>query len=208
MFKRIKKIKKLAMTISMVFAAVKAVESYGKKVQDKNKQKQVVENSRILQAKKLREKFNLVNVGDLTDDGHGGSNESEILELFGEPDVITDSKIQDIDVKVYTWRRNMIILTIQLTSDHVISKNITGFRWGERPEKLTLEVFDNLETNSSYSSIIGLIDEPDGYNESRINDHSLITATWRTGLNGRRGANAILLFRDDQLIDKSQVHLA
>lgn len=207
MFKGIKKIKNFVVTASTVIAAVKAIESYGKKIQDKKSQKEVVENSRILQAKALREKFNQIMVGDLTDEGNGGSSKSEVVELLGEPDMTTDSTIQDTEVEVDTWRRNMIVVTVQFELDHVVSKNISGFRWSQRPAKLTLEVFNNLETGSSMSEIIELIDEPDGCNESKINNRSLVTATWRTGLSGERGANAILLFRDGKLVDKSQAHL-
>lgn len=207
MFKGIKKIKNFVVTASTVIAAVKAIESYGKKIQDKKSQKEVVENSRILQAKALREKFNQIMVGDLTDEGNGGSSKSEVVELLGEPDMTTDSTIQDTEVEVDTWRRNMIVVTVQFELDHVVSKNISGFRWSQRPAKLTLEVFNNLETGSSMSEIIELLGEPDGCNESKINNRSLVTATWRTGLSGKRGANAILLFRDGKLVDKSQAHL-
>ena len=207
MFKRIKKIKKFAMAASMAIMAVKAVESYGKKVQDKKSQKEVVENSRILQAKALREKFDKIMVGDLTDEGNGGSSKPQVVELLGEPDMTTDSTIQDTEVEVDTWRRNLMVITVQFSLGRVVSKNITGFKWGQRPAKLTLEVFNNLETGSSYPAIVELIGEPDGYNESKINNRSLVTATWRTGLTGGRGANAILLFRDGRLVDKSQAHL-
>lgn len=207
MFKRIKKIKKYAMAASMAIAAIKAVETYGKKVQDKKSQKEVVENSRIIQAKALREKFDQIAIGDLTNDGIGGSNKKEVVELLGEPDMTTDSKIQDVDVEVDTWRRNMVVVTVQFEQERAVSKNITGFKWGQRPAKLTLEVFNNLETGSSYDEIIELIGKPDGFNESKINDRTHVTAIWRTGLSGSRGANAILMFRDSKLTDKSQAHL-
>ncbi|MBD5429132.1 DUF3862 domain-containing protein [Lactobacillus sp.] len=207
MFKRIKEIKNLAVATATVIAAIKAVESYGKKVQDKKSKKEVIENSRVLQAKTLREKFDKILVGDLTNEGDGGSSKLDVVELLGEPAVTTDSQIKDVQVEVDTWRRNMIVVTVQLSGEKVVSKNITGFKWGKRPEKLTLEVFNNLETGSSYEEIIELIGEPDGYNESKINSNSLVTATWRTGLTGGRGANTILLFRAGKLVDKSEAHL-
>lgn len=207
MFKRIKKIKKIAQAATMLIVAAKGIETYGKRQQEKAAQKTVVENSRILQAKALREKFNQIKVGDLSDRGSGGSSKGEVIELLDQPNNTTDATIQDVAVEVDTWRRNEIVITVQFDDNLAVSKNVSGFKWGKRVSKLTLEVFNNLETGSTYEEIVELIGEPDGYNESKINGVVHVTATWRTGLSGERGANAILMFRDGKLTSKSQAHL-
>lgn len=207
MFKRINKIKKIAKAATMTIAAVKLIETYGAHVQNKAAKKEVLNNSKLIQAKAVREKFDQIVIGDLTNNGAGGSSKDEVIALLGEPDMITDSTIQDIDVEVATWRRNLVVVTVQFEEERAISKNITGFKWLDRPKKLTLEVFNNLETGSSYADIIDLIGEPDGVNESKINDCNHITAIWRTGLSGERGASAVFIFKDGKLVNKSQAHL-
>lgn len=207
MFKRIKKIKKFAQAATMLIVAAKGIEAYGKRQQEKAAQKVVVENSRILQAKALREKFDQVKVGDLSNHGEGGSNKDEVISLLGEPNNTTDAAIQDVAVEVATWRRNEIVITVQFDDELVVSKNVSGFKWGQRVAKLTLEVFNNLETGSTYDEVVDLIGQPDGFSESKINGVIHTTATWRTGLTGNRGANAILMFRDGKLTNKSQAHL-
>lgn len=208
MFKRIKKIRKYAKIASTAISVVKMIESYGDKVQDKESQQEVAENSRILHAKALREKFDKIIIGDLSNEGNGGSSKSEVIELLGEPDMTTNSTIQSTEVEVNTWKSDMVVITVQFELDHAISKNITGFRWGQRPAKLTLESFNDLKIDSSYSAVVELIGAPDGYSESKINGNSYVTANWRTGLAGKRGANAILMFRNGHLTNKSQAHLS
>lgn len=164
-------------------------------------------NKVISKDTKLRNKFDDIKVGDLMNSGNGGSTLDEVKKSLGEPNSTSTTDLQGVSVKTDTWTKNDVTVMVQFEDDKVVSKDITGFKFGKRDEKLTLAVFNQIQTGASYDEIVKNYGEPDSLNEMVINGETMITAVWLTGIKGGLGANVTLQFTNNQLTSKTQTEL-
>lgn len=165
-------------------------------------------NEVISQNKELREKFDQIKVGNFLSQGEGGSTTDEVKQLLGNPTSTTTTSSNGVKVKQLTWTKGAVTVAIQtLDSNKVISKEITGFKFGKRDEKLTLGEFDNIADGSTYQSIVDKYGEPDGLHEANVAGTKITNAVWLTGIKGDDGANATLSFENDKLSSKTQTKL-
>ena len=165
-------------------------------------------NEVISQNKELREKFDQIKVGNFLSQGEGGSTIDEVKQLLGSPTSTTTTSSNGVKLKQLTWTKGAVTVAIQtLKSDKVVSKEITGFKWGKRDEKLTLGDFNNIADGSTYQSLVDKYGEPDGLHEANVAGTKITNAVWLTGIKGDDGANATLSFENDKLTSKTQTKL-
>lgn len=162
----------------------------------------------ISQNKELRNKFDQIKVGNFLSGGEGGSTIEEVKQMLGDPTSTTTTSSNGVEVKQLTWTKGAVTVAIQtLKSDKVVSKEITGFKWGKRDEKLTLGDFNNIADGSTYQSLVDKYGEPDGLHEANVAGTKITNAVWLTGIKGDDGANATLSFENDKLTSKTQTKL-
>lgn len=165
-------------------------------------------NEVISQNKELREKFDQIKVGNFLSQGEGGSTTDEVKQLLGNPTSSTTTSSNGVKVKQLTWTKGAVTVAIQtLDSNKVVSKEITGFKWGKRDEKITLGEFNNIADGSTYQDIVNKYGEPDGLHEANVTGTKITNAVWLTGIKGDDGASATLSFENDKLTTKSQTKL-
>jgi hypothetical protein len=155
----------------------------------------------------LRNKFDAIKVGDLMNSGNGGSTFDEVKSSLGSPNSTSTTDLQGVSVKNDTWSKNGVTILIQFENDKVVSKDITGFKFEKRDEKLTLAEFDQIQNGVSYDEMVSKFGEPDSLSEMVINGETTLTAIWLTGVKGGLGANVTLQFTNGQLMSKMQSEL-
>lgn len=155
----------------------------------------------------LRNKFDAIKVGDLMNSGNGGSTFDEVKSSLGSPNSTSTTDLQGVSVKTDTWSKNGVTILIQFENDKVVSKDITGFKFEKRDEKLTLAEFDQIQNGVSYDEMVSKFGEPDSLSEMVINGETTLTAIWLTGVKGGLGANVTLQFTNGQLMSKMQSEL-
>lgn len=180
----------------------------GSKSDSAKTSQQKKKNEVISQNKELREKFDQIKVGNFLSQGDGGSTIDEVKQLLGSPTSTTTTSSNGVKLKQLTWTKGAVTAAIQtLDSNKVVSKEITGFKFGKRDEKLTLGEFDNIADGSTYQSIVDKYGEPDGLHEANVAGTKITNAVWLTGIKGDDGANATLSFENDKLSSKTQTKL-
>lgn len=180
----------------------------GSKSDSAKTSQQKKKNEVISQNKELREKFDQIKVGNFLSQGDGGSTIDEVKQLLGSPTSTTTTSSNGVKLKQLTWTKGAVTVAIQtLDSNKVVSKEITGFKFGKRDEKLTLGEFDNIADGSTYQSIVDKYGEPDGLHEANVAGTKITNAVWLTGIKGDDGAKATLSFENDKLSSKTQTKL-
>lgn len=164
--------------------------------------------STISQNKDLRNKYDKIQVGELSNHGEGGYTVKQVEDLLGKPTSTSETTVTNYKVKDEIWNKGEVTITIQTESDKVVSKDITGFKWTGRPAKLTLAAYNSLQDGASYDDVVKQYGEPDSLNESLLLGKKTQTATWLTGVKGKSGANATLTFENGQLTSKVQSDLS
>lgn len=174
----------------------------------KTSQQSKKKNEVISQNKELRSKFDQIKVGNFLSQGDGGSTTDEVKQLLGNPTSTTSTSSNGVKVKQLTWTKGAVTVAIQtLDSNKVVSKEITGFKWGKRDEKLTLGEFNNIADGSTYQSLVDKYGEPDGLHEANVAGTKITNAVWLTGIKGDDGASATFSFDNDKLSSKTQTKL-
>lgn len=162
----------------------------------------------VSQDKNFRKKYDQIEVGELSNHGEGGFSVQQVEDLLGKPSASTESTLMNYKVKSETWTKGSVTITVEFESDKVVSKDITGFKWSGRPEKLNLSAYDNLQNGTSYDEIVKQYGEPDSLNESKMLGKETISAIWLTGVKGESGASVTLTFDNGQLTAKTQSNLS
>ncbi|QNQ83700.1 DUF3862 domain-containing protein [Lactobacillus sp. PV037] len=164
-------------------------------------------NEIISQNKELRQKFNKIKVGDLAQEGQGGSTLTNVEKLLGVPSSTSSSTTNGIKVKDETFVKGNVTIVIQTINNNVVSKDISGFKFSSRPTKITLATFNKVKDGSSYETIVKQFGEPDSLNESLIMGTKNLTGTWLTGVKGDATASATFVFNNNRLESKNQTDL-
>lgn len=157
--------------------------------------------------KAVRAVYDSVVVGDLMNNGEGGTTKDTVLNAYGNPASTSTTSINGMNVEQVTWIGNGnatgITVSIQFINNNATSKMISGFQFS-RDSKIGLTEFNNLTTGTSYNDVVNTLGEPDTTSESLISGSKSITANWITGIKGNVGANFVLQFTNDSLTSKSQ----
>lgn len=157
--------------------------------------------------KVVRSVYDSVVVGDLMNNGEGGTTKGTVINAYGNPASTSTTSLNGMNVEQVTWIGNGnatgITVSIQFINNNATSKMISGFQFS-RDSKIGLTEFNNLATGTSYADVVNTLGEPDTTSESLISDSKSVTANWITGIKGNVGANFVLQFTDDSLTSKSQ----
>lgn len=157
--------------------------------------------------KAVRAVYDSVVVGDLMNNGEGGTTKDTVLNAYGNPASTSTTSINGMNVEQVTWIGNGnatgITVSIQFINNNATSKMISGFQFS-RDSKIGLTEFNNLTTGTSYNDVVNTLGEPDTTSESLISGSKSVTANWITGIKGNVGANFVLQFTNDSLTSKSQ----
>lgn len=205
-------IKKTLLASTLVMVSLGLVACSNSKPSTENKTTSSVSSSKkqsssetISSNKEYRTKFDKIKVGELSQNGAGGSTLKEVEAMLGKPESTTSAKVATYKVKSETWNKDGVTIVAQTIDNKVVSKNITGFKWSvNRPEKLTLKAFNSLKDGESYTTITNKFGEPDSLNESLMLGKKNTVATWLTGV---KGTSAVLTFDNDKLTSKTQTDL-
>src|SRR5699024_9473052 len=157
--------------------------------------------------KAVRAVYDSVVVGDLMNNGEGGTTKDTVVNVYGNPASTSTTSINGMNVEQVTWIGNGnatgITVSIQFINNNATSKMISGFQFS-RDSKIGLTEFNNLTTGTSYNDVVNTLGEPDTTSESLISGSKSVTANWITGIKGNVGANFVLQFTNDSLTSKSQ----
>ena len=157
--------------------------------------------------KAVRAVYDSVVVGDLMNNGEGGTTKDTVVNAYGNPASTSTTSINGMNVEQVTWIGNGnatgITVSIQFINNNATSKMISGFQFS-RDSKIGLTEFNNLTTGTSYNDVVNTLGEPDTTSESLISGSKSVTANWITGIKGNVGANFVLQFTNDSLTSKSQ----
>lgn len=157
--------------------------------------------------KAVRSVYDSVVVGDLMNNGEGGTTKDIVINAYGNPASTSTTSLNGMNVEQVTWIGNGnatgITVSIQFINNSATSKMISGFQFS-RDSKIGLTEFNNLATGTSYADVVNTLGEPDTTSESLISGSKSVTANWITGIKGNVGANFVLQFTNDSLTSKSQ----
>ncbi|WP_369916841.1 DUF3862 domain-containing protein [Lactobacillus sp. ESL0228] len=146
-------------------------------------------------------------VGDIAQQGAGGTSIDEVTTLLGQPTSTSTAKVSGFKVKSYNWTKSDTSILVQFFHKKAITKTISGFKWDRTSKKLDLKAFNKVKDDSSYESLVKSFGEPDGLNENVIMGQTNVTAVYMTGIKGKEGANATFVFDNNKLTSKAQTDL-
>lgn len=155
----------------------------------------------------FRKNYDKIKVGDVAQQGNGGTSIDEVTALLGQPTSTSTTKVSGFKVKSYNWTKSDTSILVQFAHKRAITKTISGFKWDRTSKKLDLKAFNKVKDDSSYESLVKSFGEPDGLNENVIMGQINVTAVYMTGIKGKEGANATFVFDNNKLTSKAQTDL-
>lgn len=155
----------------------------------------------------FRKNYDKIKVGDVAQQGNGGTSIDEVTTLLGQPTSTSTTKVSGFKVKSYNWTKSDTSILVQFAHKKAITKTISGFKWDRTSKKLDLKAFNKVKDDSSYESLVKSFGEPDGLNENVIMGQINVTAVYMTGIKGKEGANATFVFDNNKLTSKAQTDL-
>ena len=155
----------------------------------------------------FRKNYDKIKVGDVAQQGNGGTSIDEVTALLGQPTSTSTTKVSGFKVKSYNWTKSDTSILVQFSHKRAITKTISGFKWDRTSKKLDLNAFNKVKDDSSYESLVKSFGEPDGLNENVIMGQTNVTAVYMTGIKGKEGANATFVFDNNKLTSKAQTDL-
>lgn len=155
----------------------------------------------------FRKNYDKIKVGDVAQQGNGGTSIDEVTALLGQPTSTSTTKVSGFKVKSYNWTKSDTSILVQFAHKRAITKTISGFKWDRTSKKLDLKAFNKVKDDSSYESLVKAFGEPDGLNENVIMGQTNVTAVYMTGIKGKEGANATFVFDNNKLTSKAQTDL-
>lgn len=156
----------------------------------------------------FRKSFDKFQVGDVMQQGNGGSTLKDVKNILGQPNSISSTEVKGFKVKSYSWSKYGTTIIVQFSHKKAITKTVSGFKWSRNSTKLTLKAFNSIKTGSSYSTLVKTYGEPDGLNENVVLGKKNVTAVYFTGIKAKSaGANASFTFADDKLVSKTETNL-
>lgn len=155
----------------------------------------------------FRKNYDKIKVGDVAQQGNGGTSIDGVTALLGQPTSTSTTKVSGFKVKSYNWTKSDTSILVQFAHKRAITKTISGFKWDRTSKKLDLKAFNKVKDDSSYESLVKSFGEPDGLNENVIMGQTNVTAVYMTGIKGKEGANATFVFDNNKLTSKAQTDL-
>ena len=207
-----KRRKNVLSVVAICLAALSLVgcsnsSSSNKSDNNKPKSNQKVKKTNT-QKTSFRKSFDKIQVGDVMQQGNGGSTLKDVKNILGQPNSISATEIKGFKVKSYSWTKYGTTIMVQFSHKKAITKTVSGFKWTRHSTKLKLKAFNSIKTGSSYKALVNSYGEPDGLNENVVLGKKNVTAVYFTGIKAKSaGANASFTFADDKLVSKTETNL-
>lgn len=156
----------------------------------------------------IRLKFNTIHLANAASEFKGGTSLEELKNLYGEPKSQEDIPAGDVTVNSYSWEVNGVTINAQLFDNSAIGKAISNFSF-IRKETITKKMYDSINKDSSYESVVALLGEPDDYSQSSSSEKEELRAIWGSGIKSKtKGATITLVFENGKLSDKKSSGLS
>lgn len=161
----------------------------------------------------LKDNFNKIALGDILNNGDGGSSLEEVKGIFGEPDSTSETNLEGQTAKMMTWGSPkggdiMSSVVVSFSNDKVVSKAVTGLKV-KKHDKVTLEQFNAVATDGSFSEDQAKQEfgEPDGISDTLVNGAKQSMLSWTKNVNGDPGANFNITFDNGAATSKSNISM-
>lgn len=156
-----------------------------------------------------RTKYQQIVLGDPMYDGEGGTSFEDVKAILGEPDSVSQNSYGDTQSIFATWHdsalKGMASFTVSFMNNLATGKGYSGFSFVNHNEKVTLDEFNAIVTDGSFSydQAIAQFGQPDSESESLFYGSYSNIVTWYNA-NGSFGANFDITFKDGYATGKGQ----
>lgn len=154
--------------------------------------------------------YNSITIGDSLSNGEGGMTYDAAVAKYGEPDSNSESSFNDTTTKISTWTnvggKFLDTLVMTFSNGNATGKGFTGFSFNSDAPEATLEAFNAIPTDGSYSfdQAISQFGEPDSASESLFGGQYNNIVGWSSNVKGDFGANFNLTVTDGVVTGKAQ----
>ena len=141
--------------------------------------------------------------------GEGGTSFEDVKAILGEPDSVSQNSYGDSQSIFATWHdsslKGMASFTVSFTNNLATSKGYSGFSFVNHNEKVTLDEFNAIVTDGSFSydQAIAQFGQPDSESESLFYGSYSNIVSWYNA-SGSFGANFDITFKDGYATGKGQ----
>lgn len=167
------------------------------------------EDTKEEKVSEARAKYQQIVLGDPMYDGEGGTSFEDVKAILGEPDSVSQNSYGDSQSLFATWHdsslKGMASFTVSFTNNLATSKGYSGFSFVNHNEKVTLDEFNAIVTDGSFSydQAIAQFGQPDSESESFFYGSYSNLVSWYNA-NGSFGANFDITFKDGYATGKGQ----
>ena len=157
--------------------------------------------------------YNSIAIGDSLSNGEGGMTYDVVVAKYGEPDSNSESSFNDTTTKISTWTnvggKFLDTLVITFSNGNATGKGFTGFSFNSDAPEATLEAFNAVPTDGSYTfdQAIAQFGEPDSASESLFGGQYNNIVGWSSNVKGDFGANFNLTVTDGVVTGKAQFNM-
>lgn len=156
-----------------------------------------------------RTKYQQIVLGDPMYGGEGGTSFEDVKAILGEPDSVSTNSYGDTQSMFVTWHdsslKGIASFTVSFTNNLATGKGYSGFGLVNHNEKVTLDEFNAIVTDGSFSydQAIAQFGQPDSESESLFYGSYSNIVSWHNA-NGSFGANFDITFKDGYATGKGQ----
>jgi len=157
--------------------------------------------------------YNSITIGDVLSNGEGGMTFDAAVAKYGEPDSNSESSFNDITTKISTWTnvggKFLDTLVITFSNGNATGKGFTGYSFNSDAPEATLEAFNAMPTDGSYTfdQAIAQFGEPDSASETLFGGQYNNIVGWSSNVKGDFGANFNLTVTDGVVTGKAQFNM-
>ena len=179
------------------------------KPEQETKEETPKNDSKEEKVSEARTKYQQIVLGDPVYDGEGGTSFEDVKAILGEPDSVSQNSYGDTQSIFATWHdsslKGMASFTVSFMNNLATGKGYSGFSFVNHNEKVTLDEFNAIVTDGSFSydQAIAQFGQPDSESESLFYGSYSNIVTWYNA-NGSFGANFDITFKDGYATGKGQ----
>ena len=179
------------------------------KPEQETKEETPKNDSKEEKVSEARTKYQQIVLGDPMYDGEGGTSFEDVKAILGEPDSVSQNSYGDTQSIFATWHdsslKGMASFTVSFMNNLATGKGYSGFSFVNYNEKVTLDEFNAIVTDGSFSydQAIAQFGQPDSESESLFYGSYSNIVTWYNA-NGSFGANFDITFKDGYATGKGQ----
>jgi len=157
--------------------------------------------------------YDAIVLGDSLSNGEGGMTYDDAVAKYGEPDSNSESSFNDVTTKISTWTnvggKFLDTLVITFSNGNATGKGFTGFSFTSDAPEATLEAFNAVPTDGSYTydQAVAQFGEPDSASESLFGGLRTNLVGWSSNVKGDFGANFNLTVTDGVVTGKTQFNM-